>query len=191
MSALEHTEPPPDHREHARAWMPAFLEALSLIPNVVDAARHASISQSTVYWWRANDADFAEAWAEAKESGVSLLERIAHTRATTGDAKRVVRRTTKTVDGKEVEVVETVEEQQVVSNALLIFLLKAHKPETYRERVDHRHTGGDGQGPIQLEVYREPTHERMLELARLARELEDEGRLPNGVPAVIEAGPDG
>jgi hypothetical protein len=140
-----------------------------------------------VYAARVEDEEFAKAWLEAVDVGVELLERIAHNRAAVGEPKTVTRRTVKTVDGKVVEETVVEEESVEVSNTLLIFLLKAHRPMMYRERVDHRITGGDGQGPVRVEVYREPTRDRMLELAELAVTLE----LPNGqqVPAVIDQEP--
>jgi hypothetical protein len=36
----------------------------------------------------------------------------------------------------------------------------------YRETVDHRHGGHDG-GPVQVEVYRQPSPERIAALAAL------------------------
>lgn len=190
MSAAENLAEREDDRPvFEREWMNRFLEALSLMPNVAAAYRSARISKPMVYLERKNNEAFREAWDDALEQGVALLERIAHERATIGEKKRVVRTLTKTVDGKVVETTEAVEETLVVSNAMLIFLLKAHKPKTYRERVEHRHTGADGEGPVQVEVYRKPTRDRMLELVDLARELEVPETLPNGAAAVIEAAP--
>lgn len=168
------------------SWKGPFLDALSLMPNVSAASRTAGVGRRTVYDARVADEDFAKAWLEAIDVGVELLERIAHTRAAVGEPRKLTRRTVKTVDGKVVEETVVEEESVEVSNTLLIFLLKAHRPMMYRERVDHRITGADGQGPVRVEVYREPTRDRMVELAQLAVELE----LPSGVrvPAVIEAG---
>lgn len=172
-------------REWTHPWQAAFLEALALMPNVSAACQRVGVSRPRVYQVRESDPAFAEAWANAVDVGVDLLERIAHARATTGEPKVTTRRTVKKEGGKVVEEVEVVEETTLISNALLIFLLKAHRPTMYRERIDHRHLGPDGAGPVQVEVYREPTRERMLELAALAQELE----LPSGqvVPAVIES----
>jgi DNA-binding phage protein len=174
------TRPEPDDRPRTaieprdwgdRDWIPRFLEALSLMPNVSSAARTAGISRAMVYLERKENPEFRAAWDEAVDVGVDLLEQVAHTRATTGEARRVLRTITRTVDGQVVERTEWVEESVRVSDAMLTLLLKAHRPEVYRERVDHRHVG-PGDGPIEIEVNRRPTRERILELVRIAGELE-------------------
>jgi hypothetical protein len=53
------------------------------------------------------------------------------------------------------------------SPALLIFMLKARRPETYRDNAVVRVTGHDG-GPVQVEGYAPPT---LADVMRLAGEL--------------------
>jgi hypothetical protein len=158
--------------EWAAEWKGRFLESLARLPNVSAAARAAGVARTYPYEAAKADPVFAAAWREAEEVGTDLLEQIAVRRATVGEPKRITRRRVKRdADGKVLEE-ETVEEETVqISNALLITLLKARRPEVYRERFEHRHTGADG-GPIEVEVYRRPTRERMLGLAHLAKELE-------------------
>ena len=71
------------------------------------------MSRSNPYRWSKNSV-FADALSEAKESGVQRLEDWALHRAT---------------------------DQENPSDRLVEFLLKAHRPEVYRERVDHRIAG--------------------------------------------------
>src|SRR4051794_5430097 len=59
----------------------AFLRALRKTFSVSTAARAAGISRATAYRWRAADADFAQAWDEAVESGLDDLEGEAYRRA--------------------------------------------------------------------------------------------------------------
>jgi hypothetical protein len=87
----------------AEAWRAAFLNALRNSCNVLYACRAAGIGRTTVYDHRAKDAAFAQAWDTAKVEAVELLELEARDRA------------------------------MKKSDLLMIFLLKAHKPEMYRE----------------------------------------------------------
>jgi hypothetical protein len=157
-------------------WQRPFLDALSRMPNVSAAARIVGVNYSYAYETRRADAVFAAAWQEAIDVAVDLLERIAHQRATTGEP-RVSRRTRRKRElnaaGAMVLVEEeTVEvEEQHVSDALLQFLLKAHRPDKFRERIDHRVSGGDA--PVQIEeVYRIPARDRVAGLLELARQHE-------------------
>lgn len=88
-----------------KKWREPFLDALSQHGNVSRAARTAKISRVMLYRDRAADADFAQAWTAAQQLGLDSLEDVANMRA---------RRD---------------------SDTLLIFLLKAHRPEKYRDRV--------------------------------------------------------
>jgi hypothetical protein len=86
--------------------MPTFLDKLGKRANVSEAADVAGVSRFTAYEWRKKDAAFAEAWGDAIERAVDGLEDKAWTRAETE------------------------------SDTLLVTLLKAHRPEKYRERHD-------------------------------------------------------
>lgn len=90
-----------------------FLEALRNTCNVAHSARVAGISRKTAYEWKKAEPQFAAKVADAIQDGVSELERNAHERALSG------------------------------SDLLTIFLLKAHRPEKYRDnrQVDVSHTG--------------------------------------------------
>lgn len=65
-----------------------------------------------MYEWRDDDPDFAAAWAEAEETAIDALEKVARDRATEGKSDR-----------------------------MLEILLKAHRPEKYVERYKTEHSG--------------------------------------------------
>lgn len=90
----------------------AFLTILSNGGTVKEAREAAGISRSSIYDWRKADEDFAAAWDHAYEEGTDELETEAVRRAKDG------------------------------SDTLMIFLLKARRPEKYRDNVKHEHTGG-------------------------------------------------
>jgi hypothetical protein len=89
-------------------WTPRFLEVLRVSGNVRLAAASAGIERDTAYKRRRRDERFAAAWAGAQEDAVDGLEAEARRRAFAG------------------------------SDALLMFLLRAHRPVIFRERVDLR-----------------------------------------------------
>lgn len=88
-----------------KKWHQVFLAALSEHGNVSQAARAARIDRSTAYLARHADPAFAAAWLKAQEQGLDSLEDVA------------------------------VERARTESDTLLIFLLKAHRPDKYRDRV--------------------------------------------------------
>lgn len=96
-----------------------FLQVLSDTCNVSEAARAAGIGRASAYDWRGKDPDFAKAWDEAEQEAVDKLEKVAWDRATAG-----------------------------VSDRMLELLLKAHRPERFKDRVLNEHTGKGG-GPIE------------------------------------------
>lgn len=74
----------------------------------------AGVTRQAYYNWRSIDAAFADEADAARDAGVDQLEDVARARA-----------------------MET-------SDTLLIFLLKANRPEKYRETQRLEHTGADG-----------------------------------------------
>lgn len=119
-----------------------FLKELARRGNVSAAARKAKVGRRTAYEWYEADAEFAAAWDEALEVAIDALEGEAWRRAQTGVLKPVYQRG------------ELVGKVREYSDTLMVTLLKAHRPEKYRERFEH--TGRDG-GPVQVQVvYEDP-----------------------------------
>ena len=98
-----------------------FLTALSAKGNVSAAARTVGISRSTAYAARNSDGDFAAAWGEALEEAVDALVLEARRRAVEG----VV--IPQFYGGKLTGTVTK------YPDSLLMFLLRTHRPQTYRE----------------------------------------------------------
>lgn len=90
-------------------WQPAFLAAFRNSGNVRASCLAAGATRQTVYALRRNDADFAAAWMVAEEEAIDVLEAEARRRA------------------------------MGTSDTLLIFLLKAHRPDKYREQYTIKH----------------------------------------------------
>lgn len=95
-----------------------FLKAYVAAGTIRGAAKAAGISRECHFGWvRVGDpnydADYARAFADAQDELTERLEQEAIRRATTGR-----------------------------SDTMLIFLLKARRPDVYRDRVEH--TGKDG-----------------------------------------------
>lgn len=85
-----------------RPYMDLFLDSFRKLGNVYYACREAGVNRSTVYRWRERWSTFADEWEEAKEEAVDLLDYEARRRAVKEGSDR-----------------------------LLIFLLKAHRPDIY------------------------------------------------------------
>jgi len=100
--------------------MERFLDKLRNSGNIRLSCRAASVPRSTVYYWRRKFKTFEAEWDEALEDACDILEAEAWRRA--------------------------VEEQ---SDRLLMFLLKAHRPDKFKDRWAGEVTGADG-GPIEL-----------------------------------------
>ena len=113
-------------------WQTRFLDKLKEVGNIRLACLAADIDRSTAYRTRQRDEDFAVAWADALQEGVDRLEEEAWKRA------------------------------KSKSDLLMIFLLKAHRPELYHDKIRHEHTG-----KVEVEVATPTSDERRLEVARL------------------------
>ncbi len=61
-------------REDTPRKKAAFLDAIRKGLSVGTAAKAAGVRRRTPYTWRENDPEFAEAWAEAREDGLDLIE---------------------------------------------------------------------------------------------------------------------
>jgi hypothetical protein len=81
-----------------------FLQTLGETGNITETCRALELHRPSMYEWRAADRSFAAAWDAALELGADSLEDEARRRALAG------------------------------SDPLIIFMLRALKPEKYRER---------------------------------------------------------
>lgn len=143
-------------------WAPPFLAALRGTANIYHSAIAAGIARSEVYKRRDKDKAFAADMTSAIEDAVDDLELEARRRARHG----LVR--VKFHQGEPIMVPLLDESGQPrldmigrpvlipyveheYSDTLMIFLLKAHRPQKYRENFKLEHSGPDG-GPIPHEV---------------------------------------
>ena len=111
----------------------AFLDALARGLPVTAACKAAGWYQPDVYRWRKEDETFAEQWQAALDAGIDLLEQVALQRATVGQEIKIADK-----DGNVVGI-----ERTMPSDTLLIFLLKAKRPDVYRETYRYDVTNSD------------------------------------------------
>lgn len=130
------------------------------------ACRELGVSRETVRREKERDEEFLERFNDAKMDAVELAEAELMRRGTVGTP------TTKTVRriGRGGEILEeTVTTSTYLSTAGLIAFLRANHP-AYKESWRLEHTGADG-GPVQVQVERDRTPERLEALLEIAAEL--------------------
>ncbi|MBN2140393.1 MAG: hypothetical protein PHV85_05105 [Desulfovibrionaceae bacterium] len=98
-----------------------FLAVLRETANVSAAARAAGISRSRAYQVKDSDPEFAAAWVEALDEALDALEAEALRRAAKGVETPVF------YQGRECGSVTR------YSDALTMFMLRAHRPEKYSQ----------------------------------------------------------
>ena len=103
-----------------------FLIALTESANVSSASKLINVSREYMYRVRKleKNLEFAEAWDDALQVGVDTLEEEARRRAYLGVDEPVY------YQGKQCGSIKR------YSDTLLIFLLKAHRPDKYKDRRD-------------------------------------------------------
>jgi len=113
------------------AQVDKFFAALAATANVVFSAKAAKISHSHVYDLRKEDPEFAARWDNAENVGTDSAEGEAFRRAVRGVLKPVYQQ------GKKVGTIRE------YSDALLALLLKARRPEKFKDKasVDHNVKG--------------------------------------------------
>jgi hypothetical protein len=103
-----------------------FLEAYKQAGTASEAARLTGIPRDTHTYWLKRSESYRQAFAAADDEATEVLEKEALRRA---------------VDGREEDVYfngQVVGKVRKYSDVLLIFLLKAKRPDVYRERYDAR-----------------------------------------------------
>lgn len=106
----------------------AFLQDFVRWANISSACVAAGVTRDTYYRWIEHDANFAAAVNLANEAATERLEREAWRRATEGSPYR----RTSYWHGEPVGTDEKIE----YSDQLMMLLLRARKPDIYREKVD-------------------------------------------------------
>jgi hypothetical protein len=96
-----------------------FLDYLRKSPNVSKAARAAGYTRQRMYQLRDEDEKFARAWREAADESLDDAEGEVFRRAVKGTLKPVFQK------GEEVGKIRE------YSDTLLMFWLKAHRPDRY------------------------------------------------------------
>ena len=138
--------------------------------NVSEACRRANLARRTAYNWRNHVEGFKTQWEEAFELGVDALEDEAIRRAAEGTKRKKF-----TANGAPVIDPETGEQyfKHDYSDTLLIFMLKARRPEKFRERNETLHGSAPGK-PIEIiEIIRNKPRE--LPVLRDRQEADSSG----------------
>jgi hypothetical protein len=121
-----------------------FLNALGETGIVSAAVEIAGVSRTRVYELRKRDAGFAAGWEEAEERAADALEAEARRRAVEGTQEPLVSagRIVRDDDGNPIAT-------RRYSDAMLTLLLKARRPEKFRERSSVEMSGPGGK-PIEV-----------------------------------------
>lgn len=112
-----------------KGWQAKFITRLAETANVSAACKRAKCSRTEAYRTRDEDELFKAAWEEALEIATEALELEARRRAEKGVLEPIF------YQGVKAGTIRR------YSDTLMIFLLKAHKPEKYRDNVKNDHSG--------------------------------------------------
>jgi hypothetical protein len=123
------------------SWHEKWLKVFAEFGVIGTACKAVGVDRSTAYNHREQFPDFAEAWDQAREDAADLFEEELRRRAIEGVVKPVYYEGRRVDDG-------TI---KTYSDTLLIFRLKALRPEVYREHFDHR-ISGPGGGALQINI---------------------------------------
>jgi hypothetical protein len=115
-----------------------FLKALAAGASVAKAAKAAGWSRQSAYLYRRENEEFAEEWDAALEAGTDLLEDEALRRATEGLVRYKFDKHGDPLLNPKTN--QPYFERQY-SDTLLIVMLKARRPDKYRERASIEHSG--------------------------------------------------
>ncbi len=138
-----------------------FLDTFAKVGNLSASARTAGIDRQTHYnWLEADPSGYGQRFADAEERAHDALEQEARRRAVVG------------VDEPVFYKGEIVGYIRKMSDVLLIFLLKAARPEKFRERWQGELTGKDG-GPIQTQDISKLTTPELAQLRDLLLKARD------------------
>lgn len=99
-----------------------FFQQLATTCNVTQSAAVIGVSRQHVHHKRRNDKEFAKRWEDAIEQGIDALEAEARRRAKEGFKRPIY------YQGKHVG------DETLYSDPLMITLLKAHRPDKFRDK---------------------------------------------------------
>lgn len=139
----------------------AFCAALGETGIVAKACKAVDISRVTAYQWRDEIPEFAAAWDKALQVGITALEDEAHRRGFEGIDEGVYHQGV------------LMDTQKKYSDTLAIFLLKAHRPEKYRERTHLDVSNSDGSLVVD-DATRSARVAQLLAMAQQRKAEEDE-----------------
>jgi hypothetical protein len=114
----------PDLSMHTRRQQERYLEGIRQFGTLVHACQLARVSPHTVYAWREHSEDFSLRENEAQEHLTQTLEREALRRALEGFDRPVYQKGV------------LVGYERVYSDTLMNTLLKARRPDKYRENIN-------------------------------------------------------
>ena len=122
-----------------------FLDALARSANVTEAARAAGLTRDQAVQIYGEDEEFARAWRSAVDEANDELEREARRRALEGTEEPVF------YQGKECARVRR------YSDTLMLALLKAERPEKFKDRVASEISGQIQGGVLAVPQTLDPT----------------------------------
>lgn len=105
-------------------WAPEFISAIMVGATIARAAKQAGVHFTIPYKRRVTDEAFRKAWQEAADIGTEFLEQEAARRAYHGTLRPVFNKGIRCGYVRE------------YSDILMMFMLKARRPEKYREGVE-------------------------------------------------------
>jgi hypothetical protein len=157
----EKPTPAEEAAEATRLKKLAFLAAYSSCASRTKAANAIGIDRTTHYIWLREDAEYKQQFDALAEEVADLLEDEAVRRAVEGEEEPLIGRVDKDLDG----IITKVRKR---SDRLLELLLKANRPDKFRER---REITGKNGGPINYRDVSAMSDEELdAEIARIEAE---------------------
>lgn len=177
-----------------KAKQKAFLRAYTAVGSITEAAKACKMSRSSHYEWMEHEPEYAEAFTAAQEEAVETLEAECWRRAKDGVHEPVIYqgrlqflpkfdRKTKTVK------IDPTTKRPIISDVpltvrkksdvLLIFLLKALRPDKYRDNFKGEITTISRAGKIDLSVL---TDDEFEQLRALTEKAANAGSAGSGSP---------
>ncbi|WP_217633896.1 hypothetical protein [Hymenobacter psychrophilus] len=153
--------------EPLATWRRAFLAVLADSANASKAARAAGVARSWAYECRDTDPSFAQEWDEALEIAADKLEEQAWARA---NFEGVQYKFDKAGNPLLHPVTGEPYFERVGSDAVLMALLKAHRPEKFKDRQEV--TGKDGAPLLPPTDTSKLSREELLSLLSIRRKMQ-------------------